>query len=97
VLMYAGGGALIAWYSGGVIQYLGDQGTTYANHNIVDSGGAASEFVNFNPARLTYNLMLKSVAQARSAGTTNGAPALDILGAARAASSTTAGAYGFPY
>ena len=95
VIMHgSGGGALIAWYSGASVQYLGDPGI-YTGANIIDSGGTASEFVNFNPARLTYNLMLKSVAQARSAGTMTGAPALDILGAARTA--PTAGAYAFPY
>src|SRR6185437_15367603 len=58
VIMHGSGGALIAWYSGASIQYLGDPGT-YAGGNIIDSGGAASEFVNFNPPRLTYNMMLK--------------------------------------
>jgi parallel beta helix pectate lyase-like protein len=95
VIMHGSGGALIAWYSGASIQYLGDPGT-YAGGNIIDSGGTASEFVNFNPPRLTYNMMLKSVAQAIGAGTTTGAPALDILGAVRTAP-TTAGAYAFPY
>ena len=42
---------------------------TYANGNIIDSGGAKSEFVNFNPATLTYNVMLKAGAQAIGAGT----------------------------
>ncbi len=96
VIMHgSGGGALIAWYVGASVQYLGDPGI-YAGANIIDSGGTASEFVNFNPARLTYNLMLKSVAQARGVGTMTGAPALDILGAARTAP-TTAGADAFPY
>lgn len=95
VIMHGSVEPLIAWYAGGAIQYLGDPGT-YAGSNVIDSGGTASEFVNFNPARLTYNLMLKSVARAIGAGTMTGAPALDILGAARTAP-TTAGAYAFPY
>jgi hypothetical protein len=95
VIMSGDAEPLIAWYAGGAVQYLGDPGP-YPNNNIIDPGGAASEFVNFNPARLTYNLMLKSVAQAIGAGTATGAPALDILGAARTAP-TTAGAYAFPY
>jgi len=94
VLLNDGIKPMIAWYSGGTIQYLGNPGA-YPNANIIDSGGSASEFVNFNPARLTYNLMLKPVARAIGAGTASGAPAVDILGVARTAP-TTASAYGFP-
>ena len=61
------GGREISWYVNGATQYLGNPGT-YANANIIDSGGAKSEFVNFNPATLTYNVMLKSGAQAIGAG-----------------------------
>ena len=76
------GGREISWYVNGAIQYLGNPGT-YANANIIDSGGAKSEFVNFNPATLTYNVMLKSGAQAIGAGAA-GAPTVDILGDKRA-------------
>jgi hypothetical protein len=47
---------VIAWYAGGVAQYLGSPGI-YANNNVIDSGGAQSEFVSFNPVTLTYNLL----------------------------------------
>jgi hypothetical protein len=86
---------LIAWYAKGVIQYLGAPGI-YANYNIIDSGGTASEFVNFNPSTLTYDVKLKSSAQAIGAGTATGAPTLDILGVARTAPHYTAGAYSYP-
>jgi len=84
----------LIWYVNGAVQYLGKPGT-YANGNIIDSGGPNSEFVNFNPSTLTYNLMLKAGAPAIGAGTAAGAPTVDILGAARAAP-YTASAYGYP-
>jgi hypothetical protein len=91
---------LIAWYAKGVVQYLGSPGI-YANNNIIDSGGAKSEFVNFNPATLTYNLLLKTGADAIGTGTLTGAPTVDILDAKRqpslSTSATTAGAYSYPY
>jgi hypothetical protein len=93
VAMFAPG-PRISWYVNGVVQYLGAPGT-YGAGNIIDSGGAKSEFVNFNPAALTYNTMLKAGAQAIGAGAATGAPALDILGATRAAP-YTAGAYAYP-
>jgi hypothetical protein len=83
-----------------ITQYLGSPGI-YANNNIIDSGGAKSEFVNFNPATLTYNLLLKLGADAIGTGTLTGAPTFDILGAERRPSpsttATTAGAYSYPY
>ena len=88
-------GVGIAWYVNGVIQYLGKPGT-YGNGNIIDSGGTKSEFVNFNPSTLTYNVMLKAGAQAIGAGTASGAPTLDILGVKRTAP-YTAGAYSYPF
>jgi hypothetical protein len=86
-------GREISWYVNGAIQYLSNPGT-YANSNIIDASGAKSEFVNFNPATLTYNVLLKSGAQAIGAGTAAGA-AIDILGIKRAAPYTV-GAYGYP-
>jgi hypothetical protein len=83
----------ISWYVNGVIQYLGKPGTY--NGNIIDTGGAKSEFLNFNPATLTYTVMLKAGAQAISAGTA-GAPTVDILGMARKAPYAV-GAYSYPY
>ena len=58
---------------------LGNPGT-YASGNIIDSGGAKSEFLNFNPSTLTYNVMLRAGAQAIGAGAADGAPTIDILG-----------------
>ena len=84
----------LAWYVSGDPQYIGTPGT-YANDNILASGGPVSEFANFNPAMLTYNVMLKAGAQAISTGTATGAPTVDILGAARKAP-YTAGAYAYP-
>ena len=87
-------GPEIAWYVNGVPQCLGKPGT-YANGNIIDSGGPKSEFVNFNPSTLTYNVMLKSGAQAIGGATATGAPTVDILGVTRKAP-YTAGAYSYP-
>lgn len=56
----------------------------------------ASQFVAWNPAALSYNLMLKAGSVALGAGTLIGDPLLDILGATRAAP-FTAGAYAYPY
>jgi hypothetical protein len=93
VVMFSAG-PRITWFVNGVAQLLGNPGT-YANGNIIDSGGAKSEFVNFNPSTLTYNVMLKKGAQAIGAGTATGAPTLDIFGAKRVAP-YTAGAYSYP-
>jgi hypothetical protein len=83
----------ISWYVNGVRQFIGQPGT-YTNGNIIDAGGTKAEFVNFNPATLTYNVLLKSGAQAIGAGTAAGAPT-DILGVARKAPYTV-GAYAYP-
>jgi hypothetical protein len=79
----------------GVIQYNSKVGT-YTNGNIIDTGGTKAEFVNFSPSALTYNVLLKSGAQAIGAGTAAGAPAVDILGVKRTAPYTV-GAYGYPH
>jgi hypothetical protein len=82
----------IGWYVNGVVQYLTKPGT-YANGNVIDTGGANAEFDNFNPSSMAYNVMLKATAQAVGAGTA-GSPAVDILGAPRLI--PAAGAYSFP-
>jgi hypothetical protein len=87
-------GPELAWYVNGVVQYMGKVGA-YTNGNVIDAGGAKSEFINFNPPTLTYNVLLKSGAQAIGAGTAAGAPAVDILGVKRTAPDT-AGAYAYP-
>jgi hypothetical protein len=86
-------GPEISWYINGVAQYNSKVGA-YTNGNIIDAGGAKAEFVNFNPAALTYNVLLKSGAQAIGAGTAAGAPT-DILGVKRTAPYAV-GAYAYP-
>jgi hypothetical protein len=82
------------WYLNGVPQYIGKPGI-YANGNVIDTGGAKSEFVNFDPATLTFNVMLKAGAQAIGPATAAGAPAVDILGITRSVPSPV-GAYSYP-
>jgi hypothetical protein len=94
VAMCCGPGPEIAWYVNGVIQYLTQPGT-YANGNIIDTGGTKAEFLNFNPATLTYTVLLKSTAQAIGAGVA-GAPTIDIIGSTRTAPYAV-GAYSYPY
>jgi hypothetical protein len=84
----------IVWYVNGVIQYNIKPGT-YGVGNIIETEGTNGEFVNFNPAALTYTVMLKSGATAIGAGMA-GAPTVDILDATRK-SPYTAGAYSYPY
>ena len=49
------------------------------NGNIIDAGGAKGEFVNFNPATLTYTVLLKSGATGHWRGN-RGRAATDIVG-----------------
>jgi hypothetical protein len=94
VAMCCGPGPEMSWYVNGVIQYLTQPGT-YANGNIIDTGGTKAEFLNFNPATLTYTVLLKSTAQAIGAGVA-GAPTVDIVGVTRKAPYAV-GAYSYPY
>ena len=84
------------WYVGTVGQFFSTPGTIYGNANLIATGGPASEFVNFDPSTLTYNVMLKAGAQAICAGTASGAPTVDILGDARTVP-YSAGAYASTY
>jgi hypothetical protein len=88
-------GPEFSWYVNGVVQYMSKAGT-YTSGNIIDAGGAKSEFLNFNPSTLTYTVLLKSGAQAVGVGTAAGAPTVDIVGVKRTAP-YTAGAYAYPY
>jgi hypothetical protein len=88
-------GPEFSWYVNGVVQYMSKVGT-YTSGNIIDAGGAKSEFLNFNPSTLTYTVLLKSGAQAVGVGTAAGAPTVDIVGVKRTAP-YTAGAYAYPY
>jgi Right handed beta helix region len=55
----------------------------YADHNIIDRRGAEGMFVGFDPAKLVYDLRLKSGAIAIGAGNSSEAPPIDITGAPR--------------
>jgi hypothetical protein len=94
VVLCCGPGPFITWYVNGVVQFLSQPGT-YGNGNIIDTEGPKGEFINFNPATLTYTVMLKSGATAIGAGIA-GAPTVDILGVTRAAP-YAAGAYSYPF
>jgi hypothetical protein len=88
-------GAVFSWYVNGVAKYYGSPGTFW-NANIIAAGGPASEFVDFDPSTLTYNVMLKAGAPAIGAGSlATGSAAVDILGVTRAAP-YDAGAYSYP-
>jgi hypothetical protein len=56
----------------------------------------ASQFQAWNPAALTFNLMLKAGSVAIGAGTASGVPTVDIFSAPRA-TPYTVGAYSYPY
>ena len=94
VVLFGARGPFIAWYVNGVVQFLSKPGV-YMNGNIIETEGAKGEFVNFNPATLTYTVLLKSSAQAVGAGVA-GAPTIDMVGYTRKAP-YTAGAYSYPF
>jgi hypothetical protein len=96
-VVYPGRGPLciFAFYNpDGSWNYGNDKPGLYPNNNVVDSGGPTSEFIDFNPPTLSYNVMLKSGAPAIGAGTANGAPKVDILGNPRSVP-YDAGAYSY--
>ncbi len=62
----------------GVLKYYNAPGT-FGTANIIAAGGPTSEFVDFDPSTLTYNVMLKASAQAVGAATSASAPTVDIL------------------
>jgi Right handed beta helix region len=97
VVLCCGPGPFITWYVNGVAQFISQTGT-YMNGNIIETQGANGEFLNFNPATLTYTVLLKSTAQAVKAGV-GGAPTVDIVGYTRAATAPNyaVGAYAYPY
>ena len=74
----------------GILTYLNGKpqwGTykpgTYGDHNVIDARGNAGEFVDYDPAKFVFDLRLKAGAPAIGAGNPDGAPAVDITGAAR--------------
>ena len=101
--MATSGTAVFSWYVNGVTQFFGAPGS-YGS-NIIAAGGPAAEFVDFDPALLTYNLKLKANVPAVTAGTAANAPTVDIIGVPRTSVTTTTsppqtgfpvGAYGYP-
>jgi hypothetical protein len=76
---------------------LGEPAGTDANGNVTvaPSKPYASQFQDWNPAALSFNVMLKLGSVAIGAGTATGAPTVDILGVARAAPYAV-GAYSYP-
>ena len=94
VVLCCGPGPFITWYVNGALQFLSQPGT-YMNGNIIETEGPKGEFVNFNPAALTYTVLLKSSAQAIGAGTA-AAPTVDIAGYPRSAPYAV-GAYSYPF
>jgi hypothetical protein len=78
----------------GVLKYYNAPGT-FGTANIIAAGGPTSEFVDFDPSTLTYNVMLKASAQAVGAATSASAPTVDILGVTRT-SPYDSGAYSYP-
>jgi Right handed beta helix region len=55
----------------------------HGDHNIIDGLGASARFVNFDPAKLVFDLRLRPGAPAIGAGNPEGAPPVDITGARR--------------
>jgi hypothetical protein len=55
----------------------------YGDHNVIDARGNPVEFVNYDPDKLAYDLRLKAGARAIGTGNPEGAPAVDVTGAAR--------------
>jgi Right handed beta helix region len=78
-----GGKCEILTYLDGKLQQRMDTPGTYGAHNVVDRRGAAGEFVNFDPVRRVFDLRLTAGATAIGTGNPDGAPRLDIAGAAR--------------
>ena len=55
----------------------------HGDHNFIDGRGAGGMFVNFDPAKLVFDLRLRPGAPAIGAGNPEGAPPVDITGAPR--------------
>jgi hypothetical protein len=66
------------------------------NKSFATAVSYASQFQGWNPAALTFNLMLKAGSVAIGAGTASGVPIVDIFSAIRLPPYTT-GAYSYPY
>jgi hypothetical protein len=73
-----------------IVTYLNgkpDWGTVkpgmHGDHNFIDGRGAGGMFVNFDPAKLVFDLRLRPGAPAIGAGNPEGAPPVDITGAPR--------------
>ncbi len=88
------GGCVIMEYENGKPRWGIYKPGVYYDHNLIDRKGPDSQFVNFDPAKFVFDLRLKAGASAIGAGSPDGAPAVDITGAARG-NPIDAGAYSF--
>ncbi len=79
-------------YIGGKPQWNVVKPGFHGDHDLIDEQGAETEFMNFDPAKLVYDLRLKPRAQAIGVGSPAEAPKLDIRGDVRG-SPVDAGAY----
>jgi hypothetical protein len=86
------GGCRILTFVGGKPQWGAYKPGMYGDRNLVVGRGVAGEVVNNDPAKLVYDLRLKAGARSVGAGSPDGAPTVDITGAARA-SPVDIGAY----
>jgi hypothetical protein len=68
----------------------------HGNKAFATAVSLASQFLVWNPAALSFNLMLKAGSAAIGAATATDAPTLDIFGVTRVAP-YTAGAYSYPF
>jgi len=84
-------------WNGTAWTYSYPRGTdAHGNKSFATAVSYASQFQGWNPAALTFNLMLKTGSVAIGAGTASGVPTVDIFSATRLAPYTT-GAYSYPY
>jgi hypothetical protein len=88
------GGCGIMEYENGKPRWGVYKPGVYYDHNLIDRRGADSQFVNFDPAKFVFDLRLKAGGSAIGAGSPDGAPAVDITGAARG-NPVDVGAYSF--
>jgi hypothetical protein len=95
----SGSGILSCTGAGNTVETKLSSGTD-ANGNVATNVGNAPQFLAWNPAALSFNLMLKPASVAIGKGiapsSAPGLPTVDILGATRTAP-YAAGAYSYPY
>ena len=94
------GSGILSWTGAGNAVETKLSSGTDANGNVATNVGNAPQFLAWNPAALSFNLMLKPASVAIGKGiapsSAPGLPTVDILGATRTAP-YAAGAYSYPY